>query len=428
MKKKIIKNAMLAAAVCILFGAGCKEKSNSYVYDENDGTVTLKVVTMFGANDSNAPVYNEINRAFMEEYPNVIIDDDSQKSDEEWKLKIAADFATGNEPDVLHFFTDAVADMLIATNKLVTLEEIRKEYPEYASNIPQESIEVVRNTDGVCRAVPINGYWEGLYCNKDLFEEYNIPLPTDWDSLVNAIQKFREHDIIPVACSLSNIPHYWIEHLLLYTLGEEEYVKNLTGPNEGWVKALETFKTLRDMGAFPDDTDSVDDEYAGQLFTDKRAAMQLDGSWLLNRIENQEGVIVIPFPGVEDQKATPGAAVGGISSGFYITKKAWDDPEKRETAVNYIMAQASDENITKYWNGSGISVIPQEAPDGMSPLGISGMKLSTSATSFSAATDARLGEAYKILTEGIVKVSKGEMEAEELVEKVWKENVKKLKK
>ena len=48
---------------------------------------------------------------------------------------------------------------------------------------------------------------------------------------------------------------------------------------EGWVKGLEMFKTLRDMRAFAEDTDTVDDAYTGQLFRDKKAAMQLDGSW-----------------------------------------------------------------------------------------------------------------------------------------------------
>lgn len=88
------------------------------------------------------------------------------------------------------------------------------------------------------------------------------------------------------------------------------------------------FKTLRDMGAFPEDTDTVDDAYTGQLFRDKKAAMQLDGSWYAGNIEDTDNTVVIAFPGVPDQKAEAGSLVGGISSGFYITKKAWEDPDQ----------------------------------------------------------------------------------------------------
>ena len=63
---------------------------------------------------------------------------------------------------------------------------------------------------------------------------------------------------------------------MLYASGVDEYTSIPTSAPEGWVKGLEMFKTLRDMGAFPEDTDTVDDAYTGQLFRDKKAAMQLD--------------------------------------------------------------------------------------------------------------------------------------------------------
>ena len=38
-----------------------------------------------------------------------------------------------------------------------------------------------------------------------------------------AIETFKENDIIPIACSLNNVPHYWIEFLMLYASGVDEY-------------------------------------------------------------------------------------------------------------------------------------------------------------------------------------------------------------
>ena len=113
------------------------------------------------------------------------------------------------------------------------------------------------------------------------------------------------------------------------------------------------FKTLRDMGAFPEDTDTVDDAYTGQLFRDKKAAMQLDGSWYAGNIEDTDNTVVIAFPGVPDQKAEAGSLVGGISSGFYITKKAWEDPDKRDAAVKFVMAHTCQAGVQRYWEATG---------------------------------------------------------------------------
>ena len=173
--------------------------------------VTLKTVSMFGGTDPNAEVYAAINDEFMAENSHVTIEDNSQTSDEEWKAAVNADFSVGNEPDVIQFFTDATADTIIATDKLVSVEEIRAEYPDYAKDTLDSALAAAANTDGVQRAVPTTGYWEGLFCNKDLFDQYDLELPTDWASLEKAITTFKENDIIPIACSLNNVPHYWIE-------------------------------------------------------------------------------------------------------------------------------------------------------------------------------------------------------------------------
>ena len=37
------------------------------------------------------------------------------------------------------------------------------------------------------------------------------------------MRRFKENDIIPIACSLNNVPHYWIEFLMLYASGVDEY-------------------------------------------------------------------------------------------------------------------------------------------------------------------------------------------------------------
>jgi len=427
MKKRLL-SVLLAGAMAVSMFAGCgggsdapagnagTEGGDEVVAEQQE--VTLKTVSMFGGTDPNAEVYQAINNELMAQYDYITIEDNSQSSDEEWKAAVNADFSVGNEPDVIQFFTDATADTIVATGKLVSIDEIRAEYPEYGADTLESALSAAVNTDGVQRAIPTTGYWEGLFCNKDLFDQYGLALPTDWDSLVTAIETFKANDIIPIACSLNNVPHYWIEFLMLYSAGTEEFTTIPETAPEGWAAGLSLFKTLRDMGAFPVDTDTVDDAYIGQLFRDKKAAMQLDGSWYAGNITDTDNTVVIAFPGVPNQKAEANSLIGGISSGFYITRKAWEDPAKRDAAVKFVMAHTSQAGVQRYWEATG--AVSQAAVEvtpvaGATPFAESIAAYTSSASAIVAPTDARIGDAYKTLVAQIVKVSTGAITAEDAI-------------
>lgn len=402
---------------------GCSQNRTSVVVEEDP--VTLRVMTMFGGTDKSAGVYETIKEEYQKTHRQVLIEDESRTADEEWKSSVAADFCAGNEPDVIQFFTDATADQLVATGKFVSIEEIREEYPEYAKDTKESAMRMAANTDGIQRAVPTTGYWEGLYCNKDLFEQYGIPLPDDWDSFLYAVRKFRKNDIVPVACSLNHVPHYWIEFLLLYTAGEDGYKRNYTTVPDDWVKGIETFRILRQEGAFPDNTDTVNNDYVMELFQEKKAAMILEGSWSLSGIRDQENTVVIAFPGVKDQKAEKGSLVGGMTTGFYITRRAWNHPQRRQAAVDFVMANTCGEAVQRYWECTGtVTVAATEvtAIEQLTPLAQSAKEYTDHAGSMVLPTDARMNPAaYATLVSGILNVSEGGS-AEQLLDEVFEEN------
>ena len=423
MKKKI-NVLILVVTLLVSMLAGCHSKQTPSILDdvlesmESPAQVTLRTVSMYGGENKTAHIYREINNNLMEAEKGLIIEDTSSSSNEEWKASINADFAVGNEPDVIHFFTDATADMLVKTGKLVTIEEIREVYPDYAKDTLDTALHAAVNTDGVLRAVPTSGYWEGLFCNKDLFDKYGVELPTDWDSLVTAIEVFKANGIVPIACSLNNVPHYWIEFLMLYTAGVEEFTQIPETAPESWVKGLDLIKELRDMGAFPADTDVVDDVNVCRLFLDKKAAMQLSGSWYVADIEDTENTVVIAFPGVPEQEVEENTMLAGISVGFYITRKAWEDPEKRDMAVKFVMAHTCQESAQRYWEsigGASQATVEVTPIKDATPFAQSITEYINSATTIVAPTDSRIGDAYKTLVANIVKLSKGLMSSEDAI-------------
>lgn len=425
--KRIIISFTLVAALALCMTTSCGNKisilSKETLTDIDEMTnskydeITLNVVTMMGATDPNVENYQKVIEDFQVQYPNIIIADNSEVSDTDWKSKIAADFSVDNEPDVIQFFTDATANDVLATNKFVPLEEIRKEYPEVAQNTSAAALEATKSPiDGINYAVPTAGYWEGMFCNKDLFDKYNVELPTNWDSFTKAIKIFKENDIIPVAASLNNIPNYWLEFLMLSASTIDEYVQYPKTAPKSWVKGLSLLEDLKEMGAFPEDTDTIDNEMARSLFKEKKAAMQLEGSWYVAGIPDQINTVVIPFPGVKDMRLEEGTAISGFSSGFYITKKAWENPEKKEAAVNFVLANTNSEQVIEYWGGNGVCSVPVVEEFALTPIQKSGVDYFATVTNPVGPTDSRLTtEAFASLVNSAVGISNGKINAEDAI-------------
>lgn len=96
--------------------------------------VEIRVVTSYGGDDGNRANYEEAVAGYEAATGNTVVDE-SATSNEQWKAQVKADFQTGSEPDVLFFFTGTDASEFIKNGKVVSIEEIRKEYPDYASNM-----------------------------------------------------------------------------------------------------------------------------------------------------------------------------------------------------------------------------------------------------------------------------------------------------
>lgn len=320
---------MIALALLLLVGAGAS-------------AVTLRTVSCFAGVDAAAISYAELLRAYEERTGNAV-EDDSATSDEGWKARVLSDFAVGNEPDVLFFFACS-ADSTPILRKMVPLSEISAAYPEL-SLIRSEAL---REPDGEIYAIPARPYYEGLFVNTDLFEACGVELPRTWPELEAAVVAFREAGIVPIAVSLSDIPHYLAECAVLACASPEDYAARPGTAGEvpeSWVEGMALIRRLYELGAFPDDTLSTSETATSQLFRDKRAAMQFDGSWFANTIpgESMDTTAILPVPTVSGESR---AVIGGVSMGFYLTRRAWEDPERRDAAVALLAWLTAPENVT----------------------------------------------------------------------------------
>ena len=101
--------------------------------------VEIVVTTTFAGEDASAQAYKDGVKAWEEQTGNTVADT-SASSDETFKTRVVTDFETGSEPDVLFFFNGADANSFIEAGKVLSIDEIRTEYPEYATNLNDDLI------------------------------------------------------------------------------------------------------------------------------------------------------------------------------------------------------------------------------------------------------------------------------------------------
>ena len=398
--------------------------------------VTLNVVTSYGGDDGNRKNFEAAVKSYEEETGNKV-NDGSATSNEEWKAKVLTDFETGSEPDVLFFFTNADAEPFISAGKVVSIDEIRAEYPDYATNMKDSMMAVA--SDGKQYAVPSSGYWENMFVNKSVLDACGIEVPGPdytWDQFLADCQTILDNGYTPIACSLVEVPHYWFEFAVMNNGALDNQLEVPTVDADGklvddaaaqkWIAALNDLKELYELGYFPKNTLTATDAETVAMFGDGEAAFLIDGSWKVghfveNYADTLDDYVVSYVPGKGDRSASE--AIGGISMGYFITRKAWDNPAKREAAVAFVSHLTSDEVLSTFVTTEVTALVNGAKPSGLNALQQSAADANASITGVvGAVQDTITGEAKGDLFANIQNVVTGKMTAEEAVESAIKLN------
>ena len=108
--------------------------------------------------------------------------------------------------------------------------------------------------------------------------------------------------------------------------------------------------------------------------------------------------------------------IGGISTGFFITRRAWEDPEKREAAVAFVSRLTSDEVVASFVTTELTALKSPVSNDRLDPLQQSAAEALKGATALvGAVQDTISSEARSSLFANIQYVVTGKMTAREAV-------------
>ena len=322
---------------------------------------------------------------------------------------------------MLFYFTNADAEPFVSAGKVVSIEEIRKEYPEYAANMKDSMMAVA--ADGKQYSVPSSGYWENMFVNKKVLEDCGVAIPGPdytWDQFLQDCETIKANGFTPIACSLVEVPHYWFEFMVMNNgtvanhLDVPASVEDEAG--QKWVKGLNDIKDLYERGFFPANTLTASDAETVELFNAGDAAFLIDGSWKVGYFTQNAADIndfaIAYVPGKGDRKASE--AIGGISMGYFITTKAWNDPAKREAAVKFVEYLTSDEVLSTFVTTEVTALANGAKPAGLNPLQQSAADTNANVTAIAGAVqDLLTAEARGDLFANIQNIVTGKITAED---------------
>lgn len=177
MKKKGIKNALsllLVIGLSVSLMLGCNKKTT-----KEKQTIQVYLWT--------TSLYEKYASYIQSQLPDVNIEFIVGNNDLDFYTFLDKN---GGLPDIIKNCRFSLHDASPLKNHLMDLSTTNAAgavYNSYLNNF--------MNQDGSVNWLPVCADAHGFVVNKDLFEQYNIPLPTDYDSFVNACKKFEEAGI-----------------------------------------------------------------------------------------------------------------------------------------------------------------------------------------------------------------------------------------
>ncbi|MBB1510431.1 ABC transporter substrate-binding protein [Tessaracoccus sp. MC1756] len=307
-----------------------------------------------------------LNEAFMEKYPNITIDRQSQSFDD-LKAQVSLALSGNDVPDVVQV-NNARGDMgqFVTAGQLTDLSPYAAQYG-WEDRFPASVLSKVRYSpdgttfgEGNLYGLPQTGEIVGIFYSKKKLEELGAELPTTWDEYFAILDQAKEAGEQPMI--LGNIEGWPAIHvfgpLMANYIEPEEAVKlGMGNAGASWVSdgnkaAMEQFATWGAEGYFGTSPNGTDYDAAWNDFTKGTGVFLPGGSWLGTDMEGVMGEdlgFMAPPPAVNGELAT----TGGTGIPFSIPANA----ENKDAAVAYIDYITSDEAMKLIAENGGFPVL-----------------------------------------------------------------------
>lgn len=257
--------------------------------------------------------------------------------------------AAGEGPDII----SEAPDSALKHARLGYLEDLT----ELAGNFSDAGNSVFTHEDKVY-ALPGISWFEGIWYNKDLFEENNIELPKTFDEYIAVCKQFEELGIKPLAAGLKSWEPMLKNSMAFVTA---EYLSTAEGKDFGslyregettmdgtWNPYIEKWSEMITSGVYTTDMTGNDHEQALEEFATGNTAMFCSGPWDLEAIKAKNPELnldMMPFYGTTE---SAGWLIGGPGGGYALNAGS----KNKEAAMKVLTAMATPEAQEALWKNN----------------------------------------------------------------------------
>ncbi len=349
MKKHLFKrilSAMAAGAVTAALMSGCASNSGE---KEDKETISVYLWTTV--------LYEKYAPYIQSQLPDVNVQFIVGNNDLDYYKFMNEN---GGLPDIItccRFSLHDASPLKDSLMDLSTTSEAGAVYDNYITSFTNE--------DGSVNWLPLCADVHGFTTNRGLFEEYNIPLPTDYDSFVYACQEFEKVGIRGYVADYS-YDYTCMEVLQGLSIPELTSVEGTmwrtaysdpAGPehigldNTVWPAAFERMeKFIKDVNLTPDVLE-LDYDPVVNMFAKGEAAM-IGGTmgYVLDFQEQGMDVVLLPYFGQNGEQwlmTTPNCQVA-------LNKNLENDESRRAKAMKVLNTMLSEGAQTELANGQNV--------------------------------------------------------------------------
>lgn len=355
MKRNLFRILCFLIVACIAGSvAGCKKKPGS------SGEPIKLVMWDDKANEDEAKVIKGIVEDWNKANPNAIIERQATDIDS-YKMKISTALSANEGPDLFYAYAGGFSKPLVDSGKVLQLDEfVSKDTLEKA--LP--GVLQYCTYDEKLYALPITLWCGFLFCNQEMFDKYNIKIPTTYSEMVDVVKQFRAKKIgaLGVGVKETWTPALYYDIMALRTVGLTGCVEALSGKSSfnsaGFIDAAAKIDELNKLKGFNDGAMSMNWDEQASMFKLGKFPMIYTGSWLAQMVEQDETskvkgkIVAAKFPIVEGGKGAATEYLGGATDVFMVNAST----KYKEEAVRALEFIATQYSKRGYEAGSALPV------------------------------------------------------------------------
>lgn len=232
--------------------------------------------------------------------------------------------------------TAGSGDDLIAFSELSTMtmgqQGLIDDLTERYNDLFSESGTSPYTVDGKLYAVPMLNWFEGIFYNKQIFEDNNLKVPTTFAEFISLCEDLQSKGIKPLtigakdgATLLKSLLGYVQSEYILSEAGKDFDAKFAKGDitlQGNWDSYIKEWSALVENGIITTDDLGIDDNQAMDEFATGKAAMWASGCWSYENIKQKNINMkfgMFPYLGTKPENCS---LVGSSGAGIAVNAKS----------------------------------------------------------------------------------------------------------